>query len=150
MLDDIKDKAFVSIRLIYAMSQVRPAEQRPIYTCFDVLDFYRYAGALFVALDHLMLLHLPVDHTFSARVHLQLQPLMGFFFTLSGFVIMHVYPRISSGSDYVDYFCIYPLHLATLTFLVTTYAMFGSSKDWWFRTEAILPKLLLIHAWGRD
>ena len=44
---------------------------------------------------------------------------MGFFFTLSGFVIMHVYAgRIATISEYGDYLKkrlarMYPLHIAT-------------------------------------
>jgi peptidoglycan/LPS O-acetylase OafA/YrhL len=118
---------------------------------FDVLDFYRYAGALFVALDHFLILYLPVDHTFSGRLNPQLQPLMGFFFTLSGFVIMHVYQRISSISDYIDYLQkrlarLYPLHLATLAFFAIS-AMSGSLQ-YWSSSNAILPNLLLMHVWG--
>ncbi len=122
------------------------------YTRFDVLDFYRYAGALFVALDHYLFNYLPVDRAFALRLGLQLQPFMGFFFTLSGFVIMHVYQHMSLGSDYIDYMQkrlarMYPLHLATLALFLIAAVTFGTSRYWWFSSNAILPNLLLIHAW---
>jgi peptidoglycan/LPS O-acetylase OafA/YrhL len=122
------------------------------YSRFDVLDFYRYAGALFVALDHYLIVYLPVDRTLVMRISLQLQPLMGFFFTLSGFVIMHVYQGMSSRFDYVDYIQkrlarMYPLHLATLVFFVICPLLFGILR-YWFSLDAILPNLLLVHAWG--
>ena len=118
---------------------------------FDVLDFYRYAGALFVALDHYLIVYSSVDRTVVRYINMQFQPLMGFFFTLSGFVIMHVYQHISSSSDYFDYLQkrlarIYPLHLATLAFFIVS-PMFGMF-NMWFSLRAILPNILLIHAWG--
>ena len=67
------------------------------YSRFDVLDFYRYAGALFVALDHYFFNYSSVDRALLLRIGVQLQPLMGFFFTLSGFVIMHVYQNLIIG-----------------------------------------------------
>jgi hypothetical protein len=45
---------------------------------FDVLDFYRYGGALWVAVTHFTIYYLPVDASIKIRVDL-LQPLMGFF-----------------------------------------------------------------------
>jgi peptidoglycan/LPS O-acetylase OafA/YrhL len=131
---------------------IRTGRPAPIYARFDVLDFYRYGGALFVALDHFMLLYLPVDSSLSERIHLQLQPLMGLFFTLSGFVIMHVYDgRIRSFSDYLDYLKkrlarIYPLHLMTFA-LFFVGGLAGNFQNL-VNADAILPNLLLIHAWG--
>ncbi len=113
---------------------------------FDVLDFYRYAGAVLVAIDHYMILYLPVDRAVKSYIHSQLQPLMGFFFTLSGFVIMHVYAgRLSSAPDYFDYLKkrlarMYPLHI--VTFLAAPrFAGF-------YVPEAIIPNILLVHAWN--
>ena len=102
-----------------------PKNTPKIYTRFDVLDFYRYAGALFVALDHYLIFYSSVDRSIVRYVDLCLQPLMGFFFTLSGFVIMHVYQRMSSRSDYIDYVQkrlarMYPLHFATLAIFVVS------------------------------
>ena len=78
---------------------------------------------------------------------------MGFFFTLSGFVIMHVYDgRINSFAKYGDYLRrrlarIYPLFLAT--FLVSYfYALYVNNRSEMFASSAILPNLLLIHAWN--
>jgi peptidoglycan/LPS O-acetylase OafA/YrhL len=113
---------------------------------FDVLDFYRYAGAVLVAIDHYMILYLPIEPTVKSYIHSQLQPLMGFFFTLSGFVIMHVYAgRISLASEYLDYLQkrlarMYPLHI--ITFLAAPH--FAG----FFFPEAIIPNILLVHAWN--
>jgi peptidoglycan/LPS O-acetylase OafA/YrhL len=117
-------------------------------THFDVLDFYRYGGALWVAFVHFTIVYLPVENSIKERIHTGFQPLMGFFFTLSGFVIMHVYNRgISSAADYVHYLRkrlarIYPLHLATLAFAIIS----GMLSD--FETDAVVPNLLLVHAWN--
>lgn len=117
---------------------------------FDVLDFYRYAGALWVAITHFTIYYLPVDASIKARVNL-LQPLMGFFFTLSGFVIMHVYEgRISTLAHYTDYLQkrlarIYPLHLLTLVLAVIWGVFINRAR---FSFDAILPNILLVHAWN--
>jgi peptidoglycan/LPS O-acetylase OafA/YrhL len=121
------------------------------YARFDVLDFYRYAGAIFVALDHYLIVYSPVDRILVQRISLQLQPLMGFFFTLSGFVIMHVYQNISSRSEYIDYVQkrlarMYPLHLVTFALFIVCAAI--GPLRYWFSSDAILPNLLLVHAWG--
>jgi peptidoglycan/LPS O-acetylase OafA/YrhL len=118
---------------------------------FDVLDFYRYAGAIFVALDHFSLLYLPVPASTSAYMHDHLQPLMGFFFTLSGFVIMHIYDgKISSPAKYLIYMQkrlarIYPLHLLTLVMAII-WGEIAREKAL-FPPEAIIPNVLLVHAW---
>ena len=71
--------------------------------------------------------------------------LMGFFFTLSGFVIMHVYAgRVTTISEYGDYLKkrlarMYPLHIAT--FLMAPFFVGLYFPD------SILPNVLLIHAW---
>jgi peptidoglycan/LPS O-acetylase OafA/YrhL len=118
---------------------------------FDVLDFYRYAGALFVALDHFVIIYLPVADWIKLRIEF-LQPLMAFFFTLSGFVIMHVYDgRITSAQDYLDYLQkrlarIYPLHIVTLSIAVMggLYVL----QDPWLRTQALISNIVLLHAWN--
>lgn len=46
---------------------------------YDVLDFYRFAGAVIVAIVHYTVLYLPVVSTVRQYVTYQLQPLMGFF-----------------------------------------------------------------------
>ncbi len=123
-------------------------------THFDVLDFYRYGGALFVAIDHFMLTWLPVDNFIRMRVHLDLQPLMGFFFTLSGFVIIHTYSRkISTVSDYLGYLKkrfarIYPLHLATFGLAILWWWTLSWQPSYWFNSDAIVPNILLIQAWN--
>jgi len=113
---------------------------------FDVLDFYRFAGALFVALDHFVCQYLPVGDLVKDRVE-RLEPLMGFFFTLSGFVIMHVYSRhMSTVTDYLKYLQkrlarIYPLHIVTLVLAILW------ANPYFSDPHAILPNVLLIQAW---
>ena len=141
----------IALRSNFCAPQLDATHPTHKYMRFDVLDFYRYAGALFIALDHYLIVYLPVDRNIIAHIHLQLQPLMGFFFTLSGFVIMHVYQRMSSRFDYIDYLQkrlarMYPLHLATFAFFLIC-PMFGILR-YWYSSDAILPNLLLIHAWG--
>ena len=117
---------------------------------FDALDFYRYGGALFVAIVH-YLFYLPVDRTLVTYIDKQLQPLMGFFFTLSGFVIMHVYQGISTRHDYLDYLQkrlarMYPLHAVMLMIFIL--CPFFGILERWFSPLAIFTNLLLVHAWG--
>lgn len=122
------------------------------------LDAFRFFAALCVVVYHYNLnfeLHLdrwsPAFHHFYVMVD--------FFFILSGFVIALSYSdRLSTFSQWRAYIVsrlarIYPLHLATLLFLVL-FAVAGAvfnlrSNDpaqWSF---AKLPaQLLLVHAWG--
>jgi peptidoglycan/LPS O-acetylase OafA/YrhL len=117
---------------------------------FDVLDFYRYAGAVVVAMVHFIIYYLPVALWVRERVYL-FQPLMGFFFTLSGFVIMHVHGRhMKTVLDYIEYLLkrlarIYPVHLATLG-LAIVWGIFANHKLG-FEASAILPNVFLLHAW---
>ena len=112
---------------------------------YDVLDFYRFAGAVMVAIVHYMNLYLPIVTSFKQYITYQLQPLMGFFFTLSGFVIMHVYGgRTAKISEYGDYLKkrlarMYPLHI--VTFLIAAFF-----ARYYFR-DSIVPNVLLVHAW---
>jgi peptidoglycan/LPS O-acetylase OafA/YrhL len=121
------------------------------YPRFDVLDFYRYGGALFVAANHFTIVYLPVASSVQSRINL-LQPLMGFFFTLSGFVLMHVYDgRLQTGADYLDYLQkrlarIYPLHLATFALAVLWGVL--ATHHYWFTADAIVPNILLVQAWN--
>jgi len=119
---------------------------------FDVLDFYRYAGALVVALDHFSLVYLPGDYSIKSHVHLLLQPLMGFFFTLSGFVIMHVYGgKIFSIDSYAKYLIkrvarVYPLHILTLCFAIIL-GLIGQDRGFFIPMD-LIQNILLIHAWN--
>jgi peptidoglycan/LPS O-acetylase OafA/YrhL len=121
---------------------------------FDVLDFYRYGGALFVALDHFVYVYTSVDLSVKTRIHTELQPLMGFFFTLSGFVMMHVYDgRISTTGHYIEYLQkrlarIYPLHFATFGLAIFWWWMLSWRPSYWFSSDAILPNIFLVHAWN--
>lgn len=119
---------------------------------FDLLDFYRFVGAVWVAVAHYTV-YFPLTREFRAPFFEALQPLMGFFFTLSGFVIMHVYDgRITSFNKYGDYLRkrlarIYPLFLVTFVFSYA-YGAYTKNHSDMFASNAILPNLLMIHAWG--
>jgi peptidoglycan/LPS O-acetylase OafA/YrhL len=118
------------------------------YDRFDVLDFYRYGGALWVALVHFTIVYLPLDNPIKERIHAGFQPLMGFFFTLSGFVIMHVYGlTLSKSADYLSYLRkrlarMYPLHLATLVLAIVS----GMLSD--FSIDTVFQNIILVHAWN--
>lgn len=78
---------------------------------------------------------------------------MGLFFTLSGFVIMHVYDRrICTVAEYANYLQkrlarMYPLHLATLALAIFLGTLPG--LHYWFTSaDDILPNILLVHAWN--
>lgn len=119
-----------------------------------MLDFYRYGGALFIALDHFIIVYTSVDSGLKTRIHTELQPLMGFFFTLSGFVMVHVYDRrISTIGHYVGYLQkrlarIYPLHLATFALAILWWWKLSWQPSYWFNSDAILPNIFLVHAWN--
>ena len=78
---------------------------------------------------------------------------MGFFFTFSGFVIMHVYDgRIISFAEYGNYIRkrfarIYPLFLGTFM-IFYAYGVYANDQSGMYASSAILPNLLLIHAWN--
>ena len=119
---------------------------------FDLSGFYRFFSAVCIALAHYTV-YFPVSANFRHYIFEKGNPLMGFFFTLSGFVIMHVYDgRINSFAKYVDYLRrrlarIYPLFLAT--FLVSyLYALYVNNHSEMVASSAILPNLLLVHAWN--
>jgi peptidoglycan/LPS O-acetylase OafA/YrhL len=116
------------------------------------MNFYRFPGALLVAIAHYSL-YFPISPAFRQSLFDRGDPLMGFFFTLSGFVMMHVYDgRIKTFVGYVDYLRrrfarIYPLFLAT--FLVFfAYGVYSNDQTGMYASNAILPNLLLIHAWN--
>ena len=132
-------------------SSLRPTPRHDLKS-FDLLDFYRYVGAIWVALAHYTV-YFPLGRNFRAPFFEELQPLMGFFFTLSGFVIMHVYDsRITSFTKYGDYLRkrlarIYPLFLATFA-VSYLYAIYTKNHSDMVASSAILPNLLLVHAWN--
>src|SRR5277367_3877714 len=85
------------------LSSSPPIDARRVET-FHLLDFYRYVGAVVVALVHYILIYFPLDPAIQQGVHVRLQPMMGLFFSMSGFVLMHVYDgRITSLAKYGDY-----------------------------------------------
>ncbi|ODR99854.1 hypothetical protein AUC68_01590 [Methyloceanibacter methanicus] len=123
---------------------------------FDVLDFYRYVAAVGVVIFHFAA-YMPLGQAEDAVAPLQL--LVDFFFILSGFVIMHVYrTRMTSNSDYLVYLRkrlarIYPLHLLTLMVYIAlavcaAYGLFSFENPDRYPADAIVPNLLLVHAWG--
>jgi peptidoglycan/LPS O-acetylase OafA/YrhL len=116
------------------------------------LDFYRFVSAVGIALAHYTL-YFPVSPAFRHYIFERGEPLMAFFFTLSGFVIMHVYDvRITSLAKYGDYLKrrlarIYPIFLATFA-ISLIYGIYTNNQSGMFASSAILPNLLLIHAWN--
>ena len=97
--------------------------------------------------------YFPFEREFRVYLFEELHPLMGFFFTLSGFVIMHVYEgRINSFGKYGNYLRkrlarIYPIFFATFV-ISYLYAIYTRNHSDMFAPSAILPNLLLIHAWN--
>jgi peptidoglycan/LPS O-acetylase OafA/YrhL len=77
---------------------------------------------------------------------------MGFFFTLSGFVIVHVYgERITSTRHYCDYLQkrlarMYPLHVVTLA--IAAIGGFYAPPGSWPRVQALAANVLLLHSWN--
>lgn len=133
------------------MANATPIERASPARTFDLLNFYRFVGAVGVALAHYTA-YFPLGREFRAPLFEELHPLMGFFFTLSGFVIMHVYDgRISSLRKYGDYLRkrlarIYPIFF--VTFLISyAFAVYTKNHSEMFAPSAILPNLLLVHAW---
>jgi peptidoglycan/LPS O-acetylase OafA/YrhL len=117
---------------------------------FDVLDFYRFGGALCVAVVHFSIIYLPLSDSIKTQIDAGFQPLIGFFFTLSGFVITHMYDRrIHNRSDYLNYIRkrlarIYPLHLVTLVAAL----LLGTITSFTTTDNTLVPTILLVHAWN--
>jgi peptidoglycan/LPS O-acetylase OafA/YrhL len=130
----------------------RPVGKRRVDT-FDLMDFYRYIGAVLVALVHYILIYFPLDPAIQEGVHARLQPVLGLFFSMSGFVLMHVYDgRITTLAKYGDYMRkrlarMYPLFLVTFA-VAYVWGRCGAGWPGLFAANAILPNLLLIHAWN--
>lgn len=120
------------------------------------LDSFRFIGALLVIFYHFALY---APESFPPSLLNGDYPLVDLFFVLSGFVMMHVYSRgLRTPRHYIGFLQnrlarIYPLHLAT--FLV--YLAIGVLS--WkqvvpvdnagkYDASAILPNLLMVHAWG--
>lgn len=119
----------------------------------DVLDFYRFAGAICVVLIHYMLIYFPIAERISLELFNRLEPMMAVFFTLSGFVIMHVYDgRLKTFEDYLDFLQkrlarMYPLFLASFL-IACLWGLCTTTRPGMFAPSAALPNLLLIHAWN--
>jgi peptidoglycan/LPS O-acetylase OafA/YrhL len=120
--------------------------ERPVH--YRALDVYRFAAALAVAYFHFSsLAGLPANPNLRHAVD--------FFFILSGFVMYHTYRELRAAD--VGVFLvrrlarIYPLHLATLAFFFV-YGLLkvrlGAPPAPMYETSAIVPNLLMIHAWG--
>ena len=120
---------------------------------FDILDFYRFAGALGVVLVHYMLIYFPIPQEAAVQAFLRVQPLIGFFFALSGFVIMHMYDgRMNTGAEYVEFMRkrlarMYPLFLATFL-IACLWGLCTTTRPGMFAASAVLPNLLMVHAWN--
>ncbi len=120
------------------------------------LDSFRFIGALLVVTYHFALY---APGSFPPSLLNGDYPVVDLFFVLSGFVMMHVYAKhLTKPRHFIGFLQnrlarIYPLHLAT--FLV--YLAIGALS--WkhlipvdnpakYDPAAILPNLLMLHAWG--
>lgn len=122
------------------------------------LDSLRFLAASTVMFYHFHAWYLSTkaqNHGLSRNAYL----MVDFFFVLSGFVIHQTYSkRINNWAEYGDYLRrrlarIYPLHLVTFLFMVAVSASalaghVNVSHDGRFRLSAVLPNLVLVHAWG--
>lgn len=127
---------------------------------FHALDSFRGLCAVSVAVYHVHIYQSFGELAFFRSAHY----LVGFFFVLSGFVMMHTYAqRLASGQQLKTFvisrtFRLYPLHVVMLViaialevakFLAEQRGMaFGKPSFTGQRApEEILPNLLLVQAW---
>jgi len=137
------------------VSRLVPEQVRMRYHSLDSLRFVAACGVmLFHYQDYLPWLSGPRTGL-SRNAYL----MVDFFFILSGFVIHQTYSaRMASVGDYFVYLRrrlarIYPLHLATFLFMagmgvVIAFSGVDVHHMARFRLSAVLPNLLLLHAWG--
>ncbi len=118
----------------------------------DSLEGLRFLSSIAIVAGHYIPYVMPTP--LIGRLHLAVD----LFFVISGIVIAERYAgRIASGSDYLRFMSrriarLYPLHLATLGFYVVIGALVWSGKlhpvdAARYNPQAIVPNLLLIHAW---
>lgn len=122
---------------------------------YAALDSFRFIAATGVMVFHYSGLVFPKapDVTFLAN----LRHMVDFFFILSGFVIMNTYGALNfARTDLLKYISkrlarLYPLHFVTLLFFIA-YGWFRmkttGAHDPRYDPAAIVPNLLMIHAWG--
>ena len=120
------------------------------YVAIDGLRFIAAVGV--VAHHYAGLAGFPLATTLFAKNYL----FVDFFFAISGFVIFHNYRNgFADIAAYMDFLRnrlarIYPLHLLTfLVFALLAFTLWRDKTDRAFvDPSAILPNLLLAHAWG--
>lgn len=130
---------------------------------FHALDSFRGLCAMSVAVYHMNVYQSVSELTFFRSAHF----LVGFFFVLSGFVMMHTYAqRLASGPQFRAFvisrtFRLYPLHVVMLLLAIGLEVAkllaeqrgmtFGQPSFTGQRAPGeILPNLLLVQAWWPD
>ena len=132
-----------------------PNGTNPRYYSLDSLRFFAAGAVMFYHYHAWYLSSKAQSQGFSRNAYL----MVDFFFVLSGFVIHQTYSkRVNNWREYVDYLKrrmarIYPLHLLTFLFMVVVgisalASHLSASHDGRFRLSAVLPNLMLVHAWG--
>lgn len=118
----------------------------------DSLEGLRFLSSIAIVAGH----YIPyvVSTPLIGRLHLAVD----LFFVISGIVIAERYAgRITGTADYLQFMSrrvarLYPLHLATLAFYVAIGMLVWSGKlnpvdAARYNPQAILPNLLMVHAW---
>lgn len=119
----------------------------------DSLEGLRFLSSLAIVAGH----YIPYATGGPGLLH-RLHLAVDLFFVISGIVIAHGYAgRITSGGDYLGFMWkrlarLYPLHLATLLFYVAIGMLVWSGRVQpadaaRYDAGAIVPNLLLVHAW---
>ncbi len=119
----------------------------------DSLEGLRFLSSIAIVAGH-FIPYAVGETRFISRLHLAVD----LFFVISGIVIANLYAgRIASAADWLRFMTkrlarLYPLHLATLAFYVGIGVLVWSGKVHpvdaaRYDATAIVPNLLLVHAW---
>lgn len=131
----------------------------PLQKDLPALTSLRFLAAIWVMGFH-YLEYLPAEHGLQRSLFRQGVVAVDFFFILSGFILMHAYAaQVQAGRfRYADFLVkrfarIYPAHVVmlavfvTFAFLATRLGLELQNPDR-YRSSAIVPNVLMIHAWG--
>lgn len=134
-----------------------PSPPRPeLPTRICSLDSFRFIGALLVIAYHFALY---APQAFPPSLLNGDYPMVDLFFVLSGFVMMHVYAKhLTKPVHFLGFLQnrlarIYPLHLATFLIylaigVLSWRKLIPVDNPEKYDPSAILPNLLMLHAWG--